>query len=799
MAAVSACAIETPGTDPADEMAGSANEMTGTTTEALSACGSIPKAPTCYRPPVCTSDGWVFNPAAAGTACSTTGGTGTCDGQDPPTCVLPAPPPPPAPPQPIASGTVPPVYRGCWSDSPNRSLPTMIGASGYTVESCAAAHGSHHYIGLQAYGQCFVGDAIGATQLPDATCYTPCTANSSEICGGGWANSVYEVGTATFQYAGCYSDSATRALPVELDTNGASTIEACIAAAAKAGYSYAGLQYYGQCFAGNSLGYSRLSESSCNTACTANGGEACGGSWANSVYQIIRPAAPAGVAGLPQGLTGGLAHVNHSCTVSLNAFVTVGKAVVGIATGCSTAASCVVAVATQAVNVYTTAQGGGFVSCGSPNVFRSGGVLATGATTPVQTLLLSGGQLTVQGAPGWLTQSDGDRGNSANFGFYHQELTTAGSGLTDGTLGDRLRLPRGAACGFHHTQNTPFIQPAGQQSTCMGHDPAASGPLGTGDCPVGWVAKNQFDMSSGDGSAACGNLANQAHCGYFAWCEYVDPHGYCDGDASCMANARTAGYAIGISSDAYPEGVESYGGATTANAPCPTGFSRTNFYDDGQPAGVGLSWCAPLPNLPQGLTAGLAYVGSFGQVIGAAAYEALTPSGNGDGFVLRSDGDVGMPSNTGFYHQELASGGLTEASTSASFKLFPGTACGFHHTLNDPGRTCMGYDPANNQCPGGWLPRKHFDMSSGSGYYVWCEYQDPNNLCTNPAAPPFPNITDCLSLARDSGYANTVTSNTDAAGFAAITNGTCIAGWTATPYFDSGRPSGSGLAFCLAP
>ena len=84
---------------------------------------------------------------------------------------------------------------------------------------------------------------------------------------------------------GCFQDGATRTLPV-LRSNPAmnDTVESCSNWAKAGGYGYFGLQYYGQCFAGNGLPPTPLPETSCNTACTGNSGETCGGAWANSVF-----------------------------------------------------------------------------------------------------------------------------------------------------------------------------------------------------------------------------------------------------------------------------------------------------------------------------------------------------------------------------------------------------------------------------------------------------------------------------------------------------------------------------------
>jgi WSC domain len=183
------------------------------------------------------------------------------------------------------------VYRGCWSDTPSRALPNRLG-TGFSIESCTAAAGraGYKYAGLQYYGECWAGNTLGDSQLPEASCNTKCNANGAEICGGTWANSVYE--NVEFRYRGCFADAPTRALPAVIGPNGGFTVESCVSAAAAAGYRYAGLQWHGQCYAGNTIGYQPLAASSCNTACSANSNEACGGAWANSVYEIPSLAPP---------------------------------------------------------------------------------------------------------------------------------------------------------------------------------------------------------------------------------------------------------------------------------------------------------------------------------------------------------------------------------------------------------------------------------------------------------------------------------------------------------------------------
>jgi hypothetical protein len=183
-------------------------------------------------------------------------------------------------------------YQGCYTDSDQRALPAYLVTSNSTVESCiqAAANAGYKYAGLQWYGQCYAGNSLGYSQVADSECNTACTADSSEACGAAYRSSIYRAtpGAAVQRlYEGCYTDSSPRALPVQLIAGNA-TVESCAQAAASAGYRFAGLQWYDQCYAGNSLGYQKLVDRQCNTPCTALPADTCGGAWLNSVFATGR-------------------------------------------------------------------------------------------------------------------------------------------------------------------------------------------------------------------------------------------------------------------------------------------------------------------------------------------------------------------------------------------------------------------------------------------------------------------------------------------------------------------------------
>lgn len=92
------------------------------------------------------------------------------------------------------------------------------------------------------------------------------------------------------RYIGCFKDDPLgRALPTKLMNSGA-TIESCVSTAmtatrgnGKTGFAYVGLQYGGECFAGDSVRYQE-DPAGCTMRCTADTSRICGGWWRNSIY-----------------------------------------------------------------------------------------------------------------------------------------------------------------------------------------------------------------------------------------------------------------------------------------------------------------------------------------------------------------------------------------------------------------------------------------------------------------------------------------------------------------------------------
>lgn len=111
-----------------------------------------------------------------------------------------------------------------------------------------------------------------------------------------------------FDYVGCYVDPSSMARALDFSAGGLSqtmTVEFCTATCkcesmnvalvgstareahrlAANGFRYAGLEYYGECFCGDSInGPVAASEQECSYACTGNKAQICGGSSRISLY-----------------------------------------------------------------------------------------------------------------------------------------------------------------------------------------------------------------------------------------------------------------------------------------------------------------------------------------------------------------------------------------------------------------------------------------------------------------------------------------------------------------------------------
>src|SRR5271170_7390592 len=97
---------------------------------------------------------------------------------------------------------------------------------------------------------------------------------------------------------GCYTDSVgARTLTGATYNGNGMTDEACVSFCDGKTFAYAGTEYAGQCYCGNSLASTGTAAAAtdCNMACTGNSSEACGGpNRLNIFYSASRAAAAAG-------------------------------------------------------------------------------------------------------------------------------------------------------------------------------------------------------------------------------------------------------------------------------------------------------------------------------------------------------------------------------------------------------------------------------------------------------------------------------------------------------------------------
>lgn len=198
---------------------------------------------------------------------------------------------------------------GCWSDDPSARLlhdfePSV---SPLTVQGCIDKCNSQGLAlaGLEVGRECFCGNALLNNQQPigRANCATACDGNAGQACGGAGAINVYLNLLKPFVTAGppfmvtrfkawrfleCSQDDVSnRQLPTLIDSipHEQMSVGRCLDACAAGGFSVGALQFAQECWCGNvALPLPKANVSSCNSPCTDEANQFCGGPGFNQIY-----------------------------------------------------------------------------------------------------------------------------------------------------------------------------------------------------------------------------------------------------------------------------------------------------------------------------------------------------------------------------------------------------------------------------------------------------------------------------------------------------------------------------------
>lgn len=212
------------------------------------------------------------------------------------------------------------TYKGCYVDSTSaRALSgaSYADANDMTTETCGTFCLSKGFnvFGTEYAGECYCGDSIATANMTQSDCSMACNGDLLSYCGGPDRLSVWTIAdvastntapsertTSTSmttsattiagptvsgaEYLGCYSDTvSSRTLTGYYSNSGSQTLDTCAAAAIANNYQYFGVEYGGECFAGNTIASSASDGASCNMKCSGNGSQDCGGPNAISMFR----------------------------------------------------------------------------------------------------------------------------------------------------------------------------------------------------------------------------------------------------------------------------------------------------------------------------------------------------------------------------------------------------------------------------------------------------------------------------------------------------------------------------------
>ena len=190
-------------------------------------------------------------------------------------------------------------YAGCWKDNtPDRQLSNQLfGDDNLLIPQCIKACADQGYVfcGMQYHRECWGGNQIPTVLANDSDCNFGCAGNLKQMCGGNGDDGVgtyislfgdslkwdgnttrppvvgpfVNPGVDGFTSIGCYTEATDgRALSSGAQTD-KKTVKNCVDACKANSYTYAGVEYGGECWCGNefSAGAVPVPDTDCKMTC----------------------------------------------------------------------------------------------------------------------------------------------------------------------------------------------------------------------------------------------------------------------------------------------------------------------------------------------------------------------------------------------------------------------------------------------------------------------------------------------------------------------------------------------------
>ncbi|BFZ56810.1 hypothetical protein PYCC9005_003858 [Savitreella phatthalungensis] len=195
-------------------------------------------------------------------------------------------------------------YGGCYTDNTNgqRALRYQLGSNN-TVPGCVAACSAVGFklSGVEYGGECWCDQVVNKfmSQAPESDCNMNCWGDKSTKCGAGNRLSIYNAtamvsptlaqSSNSLTFLGCYTDSTSNRVMTRV-TAAKSTVDSCTSACSAKGFSFAGIEYGGECYCSNAAPTSTKNDASqCSMPCNDDFTQLCG---AGDRLQVYGPSSP---------------------------------------------------------------------------------------------------------------------------------------------------------------------------------------------------------------------------------------------------------------------------------------------------------------------------------------------------------------------------------------------------------------------------------------------------------------------------------------------------------------------------